>query len=556
MKFKYYKPKYNNLKRTSEILQILGKYGFTFFAEKINIEEVFGKIKIPANSNIMNMSTGERIRCAFEELGTTFIKLGQILSTRSDLLDSDILTELKKLQDDVNPNSYEDLNTVFFSQFNKNIEDKVKYINKKPLAAASIGQVYFAVLETGDKVIIKIQRPNIENTIRMDLDILRSIARLLDEYLNYSGISFIQIYEEFSNQILRELDYNFEARNCDKFREIHKNDYKIYIPEINCELTSQKVLTMEWIDGIKINEIENNDKYYNKIEISQVWIKAIMKQVFIHGFFHADPHPGNILILKNNKIALIDFGMVGFIDKNTIEFISEIFIALTINDTQSIVDALFEMDAISMDADVQKIYHDLNIFIHYYYSLSLSKINITELLTEFLRFCRENNLKLPSQVSLLSKTLITLEGGVREINPSISISEILTDFAKDFYKDKLSLKNIALESKYSIKGFLSDFKSLPRQLRILLKSIEKNNIKIAIDDSSFVKIDKTLNHVTNIISISLIIAGLIVGSSLVITTKVEPTLWGYPVLGIIGYLASAIMGLVLIISIVIAQRKR
>ena len=139
------------------------------------------------------------------------------------------LSKLKKLQDDVNPNSYEDLNTVFFSQFNKNIEDKVKYINKKPLAAASIGQVYFAVLETGDKVIIKIQRPNIENTIRMDLDILRSIARLLDEYLNYSGISFIQIYEEFSNQILRELDYNFEARNCDKFREIHKNDYKIYI---------------------------------------------------------------------------------------------------------------------------------------------------------------------------------------------------------------------------------------------------------------------------------------------------------------------------------------
>ena len=233
--------------RFQEIVKVFASYGFGYIVE--------GKKN-------KKQKSPENLRKAIEELGSTFIKLGQILSTRSDLLDSDILTELKKLQDDVNPNSYEDLNTVFFSQFNKNIEDKVKYINKKPLAAASIGQVYFAVLETGDKVIIKIQRPNIENTIRMDLDILRSIARLLDEYLNYSGISFIQIYEEFSNQILRELDYNFEARNCDKFREIHKNDYKIYIPEINWELTSQKVLTMEWIDGIKINEIENNDKYY------------------------------------------------------------------------------------------------------------------------------------------------------------------------------------------------------------------------------------------------------------------------------------------------------
>ncbi|MBP2027628.1 ubiquinone biosynthesis protein [Acetoanaerobium pronyense] len=556
MKFPTYKPKYRYLKRYKEIIQVFAKYGFTFLAEKLNVDGIVGKISGASNKDILNMSVNERIKNVLEELGVTFIKLGQILSTRIDIIDIDLAEELSKLQDNVKCFSFDEAREIFEEEIGLSLSEVFYSFNEVPIASASIGQVYEGILRSGEKVIIKIQKPNIEEVIKTDIEILKGIAKLLDDNFKDIGINLSEIADEFSTQLLRELDYTFEGRNCEKFREIYISNKDIYIPSVNWEFTSDKVLMLEQINGIKISDLKVLTKpHYDKKKIAKLWIKTYMEQIFINGFFHGDPHPGNIFVLERDRIAFIDFGIVGILDRLTLDFVTEIFLASIDRDVEKIITNLLEMDAISRDTDMRKVREDLTYYIHYYYSISLNQMNISEMLTEFLKFARANKLKLPSQFSILIKALITLEGGVRKLDSEFSLSEVLKEFSKEYYKNKINPQKLLLESRRLTESLFSDLKVIPRQLRVLLRNLEKNNIKMSIDDISFMNLEKSVNHMTNLISMSLIISALLMGSSLVITTKIEPTIWGYPVLGILGYLIAIVMGLALIISIVLNPTK-
>ena len=308
---------YKNLKRYKEIAYILIKYGFSFIVEKLNIEEVAYKIPITNPSQeIKDMSTATKIRCVIEELGPTYIKLGQILSTRKDLFDEDIINELSRLRDSVEPFDTDIAKAIFENETGLKIPKIFKEFNDIPIGSASIGQVYEAKLKNNEEVIVKIQRPNIEETIKSDIEILRTIASTLKDLNNGLDIDLKQVVEEFNAQLMRELNYTFEAMNAIKFKSMFKDSAEVYIPSIYEEYSTEKVLVMEKIVGVKISDKSKIKKLgwstKNKAEIG---VRSLFKQVFEKGIFHGDPHPGNIFVVSNNCISFIDFGMIGIIDR-------------------------------------------------------------------------------------------------------------------------------------------------------------------------------------------------------------------------------------------------
>ncbi|WKK92188.1 AarF/UbiB family protein [Clostridioides difficile] len=379
---------YRNLKRYREIGYVLIKYGFSFIVERLNIEGIAYKIPLfDPPEEIKNMTTGERMKRVLEELGPTYIKIGQILSTRKDLLDQDIIDEISKLRDDVEKFDSNIAIDIFKEEVGLSIEEIFLEFKEEPIAAASIGQVYEGVLKTGEEVIVKIQRPNIEKIIKSDLEILRTIANTLKDLKKDFNLDLVQMIEEFQTQLMRELDYTFEAINATKFSRIFKNSDEVYIPKVYSEYNTKKILVMEKVNGTKLSDVEKIRRLgYNTKTIVEIGVRSFFTQVLSHGFFHADPHPGNIFVVAKNKIAYIDFGMIGIIDNKTLNQLNEIALAGVEKNVDKIIYLLIEMDALNGEADIKGLRQDLLYLIHYYYDISIEKINVTDILNELFRF--------------------------------------------------------------------------------------------------------------------------------------------------------------------------
>lgn len=549
---------YKNIKRYREILHILIKYGFSFAVEKLNIEQVAYKIPITRpNEELKYMPTGERIRKAFEELGPTYVKLGQILSTRSDIFDQDVIDELSKLRDNVEEFSTEIAREIFNTETGLEIDDIFKEFNNIPIAAASIGQVYEAKLNSGEDVIVKIQRPNIEQTIKSDLEILQSGASILSDILKDNETNFENILEEFKIQLLRELDYNFEAINAIKFYEIFKDSEDVYIPKIYSEYTTKRVLVMERIIGVKLSDISKIKSFeWDTEKISEIGVKSLFKQIFEYGFFHADPHPGNIFVLNSNCISYIDFGMVGIVDKKTFSTLNRMVLAAVEKNADKIIYLLEEMGITNSSIDKDSLRLDLLYLLHYYYDIPLEKISLTNIFNEIFRFFRKYNITMPTELTTLAKTIITLEGTARELNPNFTVYSIGQEFIKYYYSNRFNSKYIFERSRNSSEEIYFDLKNIPKQLRVILKNIEKNNIKIHIDDIKVPKLEEQLSDLTTNISLSLVLASLVVGSSLIIASpNIEQNIW-IRYLAIAGFSVSFLVGIVLVITIFKTKYKR
>ncbi|KDR96090.1 ubiquinone biosynthesis protein [Peptoclostridium litorale DSM 5388] len=548
--------RHKNLKRYKQIVHVLVKYGFTFLVEKLKIEGMAYKMPMHGDESLKDMSVGERMKNALTELGPTFIKLGQVLSTRSDIFDSSITSELSKLQDEVAPFDFESAKTIFLKEMGTGIEEAFARFEEIPIAAASIGQVYRAVMHDGSNVIVKVQRPGVQETVRADMEILYSIAKMIvDRGVDTRAVDIVGLVDEFSASISRELDYNFEARNCEKFGEIHHGDDSVYIPSIYWEYTSKKVLTMERIDGIKVNNVDAiREKGWDAPKIASAETLAIMKQIFYYGFFHADPHPGNIFVIDDGKIAFVDFGQVGIIGSDIKRLLNCLLTAGKDKDVERIVESLFQLEAIGTGADTRKIKEELVFYIHYYYSLPVERINIKELLQEFMLFARKNGIRLPSQFGLLAKAIISVEGTGKLLSPKFSLSIAIEGFIKKSHFEKKRYENIAREYRYYADEIARDLKAIPGQIRWVADHIRKNNIKLSIDEVRLFSLEREIDKMANRLSISLIISAIIVGSSIVTTAGgTGPSFKGYPVIGVIGYSVATVMGFFLVFSMIFSK---
>ncbi|MEA1963067.1 MAG: AarF/ABC1/UbiB kinase family protein [Patescibacteria group bacterium] len=555
------KQNYKNLKRAKEILFTLSKYGLGYFLNLPAVERYFklGKkffIKKTEKEAIKRLTLPQRARMACEDLGPTFVKLGQILSTRPDLIPCEFVKEFSKLQDNVQPFDFSEVKEIFKKEFGRPIDELFIEFDESPVASASLSQVHKAKLPGGEAVAVKVQRPKIEERIKSDISILFDLVKFMEKRLINGNIyQPIEIVKEFSKTIKQELDFVSEGRNIDKFRVNFKNSETAYIPKVYWQLTTSRILTMEYIKGVKISDIASSrDSQYDKKIISARGADMILKQIFVDGFFHGDPHPGNIFIIENNVIALLDFGMVGRVEEDTMVNMASLLIAAIGNDTDKIIKALEQMEIVDPEMDIKELKIEIKNFIDKYYGVPLKQLKISAIIEEILEIMIHHQIKMPSDLILLAKSLVTIEGVGRDLDPDFDMVAHTKPFAKQLISKKYSLTNLWDRGSGSLRELFNFFEVFPKDFLWLIRNLRKGELNIGFQHKGLDKLIHEIDRSSNRLSFSMIIAALIIGSSMILGQPIGPFIFGYPAIGIIGYLFASFLGLFLIISILRSGR--
>jgi ubiquinone biosynthesis protein len=549
--------RYSHLSRYRDIANILFKHGLGYVIDILGFREFLSyrmkffkreKAKLP-------LSLAQRIRMVLEELGPTFIKFGQLLSTRSDIIPAEIIKELEKLQDDVPPFSFEDVKTQIQNELGGSISEFFSEFEKKTLAAASIGQVHRAVLKNGENVVVKVQRPGIEKIVERDLDVLFDIARIAERRTEIGKIySLTELVEEFARIIKEEMDYTREGRNADKFRKNFSNLNYIQIPKVYWQFTTKRVLTMEMVKGIKISNITKiKEMGFDSNLIAEKLARVFLKQVLIDGFFHGDPHPGNIFITEKGQIALMDFGVVGRIDDDLKFRFVNLILDIIKKDTDSIARDVLQIGIIKRKVDFRELKKDIREIFQKYSELPLIEISIGESLREVMGLAYKYNVVIPSDLTLLAKTTITLEGIIKNLSPAVSLIEMAEPFGRELIKERFSLRYIKRRTMENISELSIVLSSIPIKIHSILEKMEEGKIRLNLQHTNLDKLISKLDIISNRLSFSIIVASLIVGSSLIAQRSPNSFLWGLPVAEI-GFIMAGIMGFWLLISILRSGR--
>lgn len=543
---------YKHLKRYRQILNVLVKYGFGFFVKKFGMLQRLSNRKFIAKrlNGIEKLSAPERLRLALEELGPTFIKLGQILSIRPDIMPTEYILELIKLQDNVKEFDSNLAKKQFKEGTGKSIESVFLKFEDTPTASGSIAQVHKAVLKSGEQVVTKIQRPDIEKVIETDMEILFSAARFLENrIIDLKSYNPVGIVEEFSDVMQKELDFTKEAWNIEKFGKNFEDVEKITVPKIYWDLTGKRVLVMQFIEGTKINEINNYDSEDRKL-ICETLANASMKQIFDDGFFHADPHPGNILVTPQRDIAYIDFGMIGRLNKKMMAQIAELLIGVIEVDEDRIADAFLDIGIINDEVNINQFKLDIYDVIESYHGKTLKQLDLVKFLNEVFKVAIAHGIVMPSEFTLLIKVFVVVEGICRELYSEFNIVEFAQPYVKILIKERLSIKNILKESAYKLRDTNRHLMVLPSMVNDFLRKANSGKIKFDFQHKGLEEFMPELNKMVNKLVLSIIIAALLVGSALVVQVNRGPLLYGFPMIGVLGFSFAVVLGLWLAFTII------
>lgn len=550
---------YRNLKRYRQIISVFVKYGFSEILDRTGIltRLSFGRrISGPKSVPKGERSYAVRFRMALEELGPAFVKLGQVLSMRSFLIPKELASELAKLQDRVPPVPFEEIRGVVEEELGRKIDDCFGSFATIPMAAASIAQAHLATTKDGQKVVVKVQRPDAKSTIETDMDILMDFAQLLEKYVpEVRQYDPREIANDLAKTTRRELDFINEARNVELFARNFGSEPTVFVPEVFWDLTTSRVLTMEYVAGVKISDIERLDQEgFDRKAIAKNGARLLFKQIFEDGFFHADPHPGNIFVLPGNVIAPVDFGMMGRLDRELMDHFSYLMIAIVGKDVDSLVRSMIDLDIIDGKGDIRSLKLDILDVIDRYYGLPLSKINIRQTLDEGSEVIRRHGIKLPSNLMLLGKAMGTYEELARILDPEFDFIAEARPYVRRMISRRTSFK--ALYREFS--GLLTDvyrvMKTLPRELELIVRDIRKGQLSFELRHHGMERLIGQADRASNRIAFSLIIGALIIGSSLIVLAGKGPNLFGYPLVGIAGFLTAGILGIWLVIAIIRSGR--
>lgn len=504
------------------------------------------------------LSKPEHLRSALEELGTTFIKLGQILSTRADLLPPDYLSELTKLQDNALPVPFEEIQEVLLAELGQPLENIFLHFEAEPLASASIGQAHVALLPDGTEVVVKVRRPGVVEQVNEDLEILRELAATASRHWEFADrYDLVGLAEEFSQTLRNELDYIREGHNAERFAANFAGDASIHIPRVFWETTTSRVLTLERIQGVKINDLAGLDAQgTDRRWLANYATNVLLKMVCEDGFFHADPHPGNFFIEQNGAIGLIDFGMVGALDESTQERLADLLVAINHQDANRLVDVLLDLGVSRKQIDRALLRRDVQHLLDRYWGLPLGELKVTALLNDVSAVMRKHHLHLPTNLALLLKTVIMIEGLGVNLDPDFQFTATLEP-----YTEQLVLRQYApLRWVRGLGRAGLDFAKLgaemPQQLRRIMSAAEGGNFRIGMHPEGFDPIVNRLEKISNRIVLGVIAAAFINGLAVLVSVYKPPgwERWGWVVFTF-GFLCALGLGVYLALSILRSQHE-
>jgi len=555
---------YRTALRVKQIASVFLKYGFGRVIDQIRLSryipfltriKTFGQW--PA---LKGPGMPERMRLAFEELGPSFIKLAQILSARPDLIGVEFADEFKKLQDEVPPFPAEEAKRLIEAELGKTLSELFSHFHHEPLAAASIAQVHAAVMKDGSRVAVKAQRPGIEETIETDIGIMGTIARLMERNLPESRFfNPTGIIEEFAKNVRRELNFIQEARSCDRFRKNFESEPDVYFPQVYWEYTTEKVFVMERLDGVRIDHVSEIDRLgYDKKRLARVGVDAYFKMVFEDGFFHADPHPGNILVMPTEQLGFLDFGIVGRVSDELKGAMANTFIALINKDFDRLIDSYIDLGLVpeETDPDVfrREFKTDIVDFLEPLYGLTIGQINFAESLRAIVKIAIKHNMRMPTDLLLIDKAMIILENIGLQLDPDFDFIAASEPYASKLVRERYSPAKIAREFGRDVADAGEFAFHLPRQLRKIIRKLLRNDIHFKLHHLGLDNLIRDMDRSSNRIAFAMVISALIISSAIMNATGVPPRIFGQSVLGWMGFVLAGLLGVWLLISIIRSGR--
>lgn len=536
-----------NMKRVNEIVDVLRKYEVEYLIEQSSFLKRLPFRKRKEEELDLDDTFEMRIRLSFEELGATFIKLGQLLSTRPDLVGQDLAYELTKLQDDAPPIPFETVKEIIESELDDDMENLFAEFEEKPIGSASIGQVHKAKFHNGTEVAVKVQKPGVEELIDTDLDIMHFFAGRVNQFVRRSRVyNFPAIISEFERSIKMEIDYKYESSNISHLKNDFKNDRTVYVPQVYNRYTTSKVLTMEYIRGKKVSEVMENPEGYDPKLIAKRGLDSYIKQILFNGFFHADPHQGNIMIMPNNVICYIDMGSMGVMDEDFRNDLAQLFQFIISKNVNGIINQLNYMDILDRGVPVKDLKYDINSMVNRYYGAELD--NFTSGVDDLMNLMVKYEVSLPREFVLMARGFSLIEDMGMKLDPEFDVFNEVQPLARKLISKKLSPKTIFDYMQHNVVEVEHFMRTLPHDINDLIYKIQNDKISIEL------KI-KDLTFLINQISISIIIAALLVGSSLVIMSDVGYEIFDIPILGLIGFTISLILGILIVIDQLSRQNK-
>jgi ubiquinone biosynthesis protein len=534
-----------DIPRLARILQVAAENGWGRYVERLRLKGYLPKGDIKDGSAGLN--DAQRLRVALEALGPTFVKFGQMLSVRHDLFSEDVIGELQKLQDAVPPFPVAQARQIIEAELERPVAEIFTGFEDVPLAAASIAQVHVATLPDGTAAIVKVQRPGIEKVIQSDLQILFLIARLLDNHVPESRRYDPRgLVEEFSETILRELDFLLEAQNADRFRENFKNEPAVYVPQVFWGLCAKRVLTMALSHGHKTGSGFPADPAERQRLAGGV-ARLFLVQLFEHGFFHGDPHPANVFIMDDGRLCFHDFGIVGRLSPRDQENLRQLFLALIVKDAEWMAEVYFEMGAAAASVDREAFVRDLNESLEQYYAAAAHAYSFAEMLHQFIRLGQRHQIRVPRQLLLVAKAFMAVESLARSLDPSFNMIAAMRDHVPQMIGRQLAPEldmTAVLAKGYRMMNTLrTGFSAFPEIFTKGLRQLQTGEAILRLRHERLEGLEQHIDRASNRLSFSLIIAAIVVGSSIVMSFHTGPHYQGIPVLGLFGYVLASFLGL-------------
>ena len=555
---------YRSANRVRQIINVFLKYGFGKVIDQIHLSRfVPFRKRIKAFGqwpSVKEPAVAERLRMAFTELGPSFIKLAQILSSRPDLITKMYSDEFKKLQDRVPPFSSDEAVQIFEQETAKTISQIFSRFDSVPVAAASIAQVHYATLLDGTNVVVKVQRPRIKEIIETDISILMFMANLMEKY--YPESSFFNptgIVDEFARTVRKELDFLEEARNCIRFRKNFEHDPDICIPLVFTDYSTNRIIVMERIDGVRMDDIEGITKLgLDRIRLAKAGVNAYFKQILEDGFFHADPHAGNIFAMPSGKIGFMDFGIVGRVSLELRESMANTFLALIHKDFDGLIDQYIELgllpEHVDLDVFRKEFKADLADFLEPLYGVTIKDINFAEYLDTVTHLAIKHHMKIPSDLLLVNKAMFILENIGRELDPDFDFIAAAEPYASKIIRERLRPGRLYESARKNIAD-IGEFAVLfPKQLRQVVQKVLRDDFHIKMTHIGLDRFIRDMDRSTNRISFSMIIAAMLLSSAIMHATGAGPVYKGFSLLGMSAFFSAFLLGIWLIISIIRSGR--